>query len=637
MAGSTAGQEGIRGMANTVRLTTGQAVVRFLMNQWSERDGREQRLIGGACGIFGHGNLSGLGQGFAQEGGQVPFYQPFHEQSMVHMAVGYARARRRLATMVCTASIGPGTANMYTGAAGATVQRVPVLLLTSDHYASRRQGVVLQQLEHATNFDLSVADGFRTVSAFYDKISRPEQIIPSLLEAMRVLTSPAETGAVTISICQDTQTEAADYPEEFFAKRVWHVDRRPPEPVQVDRVLTLLRGASRPLLISGGGVYYSEAEAELRAFAERFAIPVVETVAGRSTMPAESSMALGALGVAGNIAANELASQADLVLAVGTRLTDVTTCSQTLFQNPAVKFASINLAGRDAIKMSAEYMLADARVGLAALAQAARAAGVAPIAAWNKELARVADEWSTKVAPTLVPQIGAQMTQAQALKIVNDLARANSYVVSAAGSLPGDINKLWDSRNAKRCHLEFGFSCMTYEIPSALGLCLAGEKNVYVCIGDGTYLMNPSDVLVAVRENVKLTICIFDNKGYQIIRDLQRLTTGAGFSTEFRGRDNAGNLNGPYMTIDLAANAKSLGASERRVNTPEALKAALQAADAAPGVNVIVIEVAPHAMSIGTKHTFWDIAPPSVAQNVEIGELRHGYEQRRAATQRHHL
>lgn len=624
-------------MSRTLRLTTGQAVARFLVNQWTERDGRQQRLIAGACGIFGHGNLSGLGQGFAEEGGDIPFYQPFHEQSMVHMAVGFARTRRRLATMVCTASIGPGTANMYTGAAGATVQRVPVLLLTSDHYASRRQGVVLQQLEHPTNYDLSVADGFRTVSVFYDKITRPEQIIPSLLEAMRVLTSPAEAGAVTISICQDTQGEAGDYPEEFFTKRVWHAERRPPEQAQVDRVAALLRQAKRPLLISGGGVYYSEAEAALQSFAETYGIPVVETVAGRSTMPGESPMAVGAVGIAGNLAANELASKADLILAVGTRLTDVVTCSQTLFQDPSVKFASINLLGRDAIKMSAEPIIADAREGLTALAAAAAKAGVAKNAGWVKELESASREWRAKAEPTLVAKPNAQMTQAQALKLVNDAARANSYVVGAAGSLPGDINKLWDTRGSKRCHLEFGFSCMTYEIPSAIGLCLAGEKNVYVCIGDGTYLMNPSDLLVAVRENIKLTVCLFENRGYQIIRDLQVLTTGAGFSTEFRGRDNAGKLNGAYLDIDLAMNARSFGAKVERVDTPEKLKAALQAADAVTGVNVIVIEVAPHAMSVGTKHSFWDIAPPMVSANADVVKLRESYEERREQSQRHYL
>ncbi len=624
-------------MVETVRLTTGQAIARFLANQWTERDGREQRLIAGAAGIFGHGNVSGLGQGFAECGGEIPFYQPFHEQSMVHMAVGFARAKRRLSTFACTASIGPGTANMFTGAAGATVQRVPVLLLASDHYASRRQGVVLQQLEAVPSYDLSVADGLRTVSVFYDKITRPEQIIPSLLEAMRMLTSPAETGAVTLSVCQDTQGEVGEFPVEFFRKRVWHVERRPPERGQLQRVLELLRAAKKPVIISGGGVYYAEAEAELRAFAEAFGIPVLETVAGRSTMAGESPFACGALGIAGNLAANELAAGADFVLAIGTRLTDVVTCSQTLFQNPDVRFASINVTGRDAIKMAAEPMIADAREGLNALADAAREAGVKPQAAWREVMDRAVADWRGLAEPTLVAKPGQKMTQAQALKIVNEAAAQDSYVVSAAGSLPGDINKLWDTRGDRRVHLEFGFSCMTYEIPSAIGILLSGQPNVYVCIGDGTYLMNPSDLTVAVRERVKLTVCVFANHGYQIIRDLQMLTTGSAYATEFRGRDNEGKLNGAYLPIDLAQNAESLGARVHAVDTPEALKAALATAAASTGVEVIVIEVEPYAMSVATKHSFWDIAPPMVSEDPEAMQLRRKYEERRDALQRHHL
>ena len=624
-------------MRRSVRLSVGQAIARFLTAQQSERDGHRQRVIGGACGIFGHGNLSGIGQGLYECGGEIPFYQPFHEQSMVHTAVGYARAKRRLSTFACTASIGPGTANMYTGAASATVQRVPVMLLASDHYATRRQGIVLQQLEHATNFDLSVSDGLRTVSAFYDKIVRPEQLVPSLLEAMRVLMSPSETGAVTLSICQDTQGEAGDFPEELFEERVWTVDRRPPESAAIARAAELLLAAERPLIISGGGVYYSEAEAELRAFAERFGIPVVETVAGRSTMAGESPMAAGALGIAGNLAANHLASRADLVLAIGTRLTDVVTCSQTLFQDPDVRFVSINVAGRDAAKLGSHAVLADARAGLEVLGEAAAARGVAPRASWREELDRARSDWNALVAPTLVPTPGKIMTQAQALHVVNKAMHEDSYVVAAAGSLPGDVIKLWDTRGNRRAHLDFGFSCMTYEIPAGIGLALAGERNVAVVVGDGTYLMNPSDLLVAARENVKLTVCVFNNHGYQIIRDLQTLTTGGSFATEFRGRDNAGQTNGAYLDIDLAGNAASLGARVHTASTVAELEAALKEADATPGPTVIVIEVDPYQMSVATKHAFWDIAPPQVSTNEKTQELRRSYEDRRDKTQRHYL
>ncbi|MBL0374269.1 3D-(3,5/4)-trihydroxycyclohexane-1,2-dione acylhydrolase (decyclizing) [Rhizobium sp. KVB221] len=623
-------------MSKGIKLTAGQAVARFLAAQWTERDGVQRPLIGGACGIFGHGNLSGLGQGFAECGGDIPFYQPFHEQSMLHTAIAYARVQRRLSTYACTASIGPGTANMYTGAASATVQRVPVLVLASDHYANRRQGIVLQQLE-SPQYDLSVSDGLRAVSVFFDKITRPEQLIPSLMEAARVLTSPSEAGAVTLSICQDVQGEAAYFPEEFFEKRVWHVERRAAEAAQVGRVAELLKAARKPLIISGGGVYYSEAEREMLAFAERFGIPVVETVAGRSTMPGESEYALGAVGIAGNLAANELATKADLVLAVGTRLTDVVTCSQTLFQNPDVKFASINITGRDTTKLGAEPIVADARAGLEALSQAAAAAGVERQSNWRSEMRNAAESWTSLAAPTLVATPKEMMTQSQALAIVNRAARPDSYVIGAAGSLPGDVAKLWDTRENKRIHLEFGFSCMTYEIPAGIGLVQGGEKNVYVVIGDGTYLMNPSDLLVAARERLKLTVCVFVNHGYQIIRDLQELTTGSSFSTEFRGRDNAGQLNGAYMDIDIAKNAASLGARVHSAATPEELEAALTAADADPGLNVVVIEVDPRKMSVGTKHSFWDIAPPEVAADTAAQELRSKYETRRDALQRHYL
>lgn len=623
-------------MGRKIRLTVGQAIARFLAAQWTERDGVEHRLIGGACGIFGHGNLSGIGQGLVEYGGDIPFYQPFHEQSMVHMAVAYSRVKRRLSTYACTASIGPGSANMYTGAAGATVQRVPVLLLASDHYGTRRQGIVLQQLESA-NYDLSVADGLRTVSVFYDKIVRPEQLLPSLMEATRVLASPSEAGAVTLSICQDTQGEAGEFPEELFEKRVWRVERRPADAGQVGRVAELLAQARRPIIISGGGVYYSEAEQELLAFAERFGIPVVETVAGRSTMSGESEYAMGAVGIAGSLAANQLASQADLVLGVGTRLTDVVTCSQTLFQDPDVRFASINITGRDSTKLGSEPILADARLGLQALAEAAGAKGVGSRSEWLGEMRRAAGDWQALAQPTLKAEAGKPMNQAQALAIVNETVRNDSYVVSAAGSLPGDVAKLWDTRGSKRTHLEFGFSCMTYEIPAGIGLALGGQKNVYVVIGDGTYLMNPSDLLVAARERIKLTVCVFVNHGYQIIRDLQVLTTGDSFSTEFRGRDNTNGYGGAYLDIDIAQNAASLGAKVHRAATPEELKAALAAADAAPGLNVVVIEVDPHKMSVGTKHSFWDIAPPEVSESQAAQKLRVNYEKRRDELQRHYL
>ena len=624
-------------MEKTIRLTVGQAVALFLQNQWTERDGVEQRLIPKACGIYGHGNLSGLGQGFMECGREIQFHQPFHEQSMVHMAVGFARAKRRLSTMACTASIGPGTANMYTGAAGATITKVPVLLLPSDHYGTRRQGIVMQQLEHFSEFDFSIADGLRPVSVFFDKIVRPEQLVASLMEATRVLASPDEAGAVTLSICQGVQSEAGDFPVKLFEKRVWHVDRRPPADAQVARVAQLLKDAEKPLIISGGGVYYSEAEAALRDFAETFGIPVVETIAGRSTMGDALPMAAGGVGVAGNFAANHLAEHADLVLAIGTRMLDVSTCAQTAFQNPDVRFASINILGKDAFKFAAEPILADAREGISKLAAAAEEIGVIPNEQWVKTTERVKKEWHDLASPTLMVKDGVPMTQAQALKIINDAIPENSYVVAVAGSLPGDVHKLWDTSGDKKCHLDFGYSCMTYEIPSGIGLSMAGEKNVFVCIGDGTYLMNPSDLIVAAREGIKMTVCLFVNHGYQIIRALQVMTTGIDFDVEFRERQGQGGKKGDFLPIDFAKHAESLGAKVHKASTGEELGQSLNRAKSEEGLSVVVIEVDPYEMSIGTKNSFWDIAPPMVSKDPEVKELRRSYEEQRDEIQRYYL
>jgi 3D-(3,5/4)-trihydroxycyclohexane-1,2-dione acylhydrolase (decyclizing) len=624
-------------MEKTMRLTVGQAVALFLQNQWSERDGVEQRLIPKACGIYGHGNLSGLGQGFMECGPEIQFHQPFHEQSMVHMAVGFARAKRRLSTMACTASIGPGTANMYTGAAGATITKVPVLLLPSDHYATRRQGIVMQQLEHTVEYDFSIADGLRPVSVFFDKIVRPEQLTPSLMEAARVLTSPDEAGAVTLSLCQGVQSEAGDFPVKLFEKRVWHVDRRPPADSQVARVVQLLKDAKKPLIISGGGVYYSEAEGVLRDFAETFGIPVVETIAGRSTMGDALPMAAGGLGVAGNFAANHLAEHADLVIAIGTRMLDVSTCAQTAFQNPDVRFASINILGKDAFKFAAEPILADAREGISKLAAAAEEIGISPNEQWVKTTERVKKEWHELASPTLIVKDGEPMTQAQALKIINDTIPENSYVVAVAGSLPGDVHKLWDTRGDKKCHLDFGYSCMTYEIPGGIGLSMAGEKNVFVCIGDGTYLMNPSDLIVAAREEINMTVCLFVNHGYQIIRALQVMTTGTDSDVEFRKRQGEGEKKGDFLPIDFAKHAESLGAKVHKASTGEVLRLSLNRAKGEDGPSVVVIEVDPYEMSVGTKNSFWDIAPPMVSKDPKVQDLRRSYEEERDEIQRYYL
>lgn len=612
-------------MAKTIRLTCGQAVAKFLQNQYSERDGREQRLICAVFGIFGHGNAAGLGQGFMQCCPDIAFHQPFHEQEMVHTAVAYARAKRRLSTFACTSSIGPGTANMYTGAAGATIQRVPVLLLPSDHYATRRQGVVLQQLEHPISPDIGVTEGLRCVSTYFDRVTRPEQIISSLMEAMRVLTSPAEAGAVTVAICQDVQTHAFDYPEAFFDRRVWRVARRPAEADDITRLVDMLHAAKAPLIISGGGVLYSEAEAELLVLAEALGIPVAETIAGRSTMPGESAMALGGIGMVGTSAANDIAARADLVLAVGTRLSDCVTCSQTLFHNPDVRFASINVTGRDAIKQGAHAVVSDAKVALAELINAARQAGIAPGAQWVSDVGQARAAWDEQVAPSLAAPESGAMTQSQALAMVNETLGANSVTVAAAGSLPGDVHKLWQTDNGRKVHLEFGFSCMTYEISAGIGLAMSGEyDDVCVCIGDGTYLMNPGPVITAVRENLNLTIIIFVNDGYQVIRSLQLAKTGHGYATEFRG--SASEPDGDYLAIDYVQNAASLGAQVFAADDVEGFRTALADGRACTGVRVIAVRVDRHQMSVAPLHGFWDIEPPEVSTCAQTQNIRAAYE-----------
>ena len=615
-------------MTSCVRMTTGQAVARFLQNQYSLRDGRRQRLIPAAFGIFGHGNLSGLGQGFMECGDQIRFYQPFHEQAMVHTAVAYARAKRRLSTFACTSSIGPGTANMYTGAAGATIQRVPVLLLPSDHYATRRQGVVLQQLEHPLCPDIGVTEGLRSVSAYFDRITRPEQIVPSLLEAMRILTSPAETGAVTIAICQDVQGHAFDFPAGFFAERDWRVPRRPPEDRDIGELAGILQAAEAPMIISGGGVFYSEAEEELLSLATASGIPVAETIAGRGTMPGESQWTLGALGIAGNSAANETAARADLVLAVGTRMSDVLTCSQTLFRNPQVRFATINVTGRDAIKQGAFAVLADAKVALAGLTKVASELGVATGPPWRDTVQQAKARWSERIAPLLAAPAAGVPTQIQALSMLNESLGENSVTVAAAGSLPGDIYKLWQTDRNRKVHLEFGFSCMTYEMSAGIGLALAADHDqICVCIGDGTYLMNPSPVVTAVRENLDLLIVIFVNDGYQIIRDLQVATTGRGFATEFRHRGSGVDPNGEYLEIDYAMNAQSLGAKVFAAKDAEGLRRALQRALEETGVRVVTVKVDRHDTSPAAEHAWWDIAPPQTAQCEQTQALRARYDE----------
>jgi 3D-(3,5/4)-trihydroxycyclohexane-1,2-dione acylhydrolase (decyclizing) len=622
----------------TVRLTMAQAVVKFLQAQHSERDGKTRRLIPAMFGIFGHGNVCGLGQALEECGRDLPYYQPCNEQSMVHTAVGFAKANLRLATLACTASIGPGSTNMITGAATATINRLPVLLFPSDYYATRRQGPVLQQLEHPVSGDVSVNDCFRPVSRFFDRISRPEQLLTALPEAMRVLTDPVETGTVTIALPQDIQAYAYDYPANLFQKRIWRVERRLPDPRRIEEAVGLLKEAQRPVIIAGGGIHYSEAWQELQDFAEALGIPVAETFAGKGALRNASPMTLGGHGLEGTGAAATLVSQADLVVCIGTRLTDFATGSQSCFNHPQVRFVSINVSSHDAYKQGAVPITADAREALRALHQAAKSARIRPRPTYLEEIAAARKAWAEKLQrEVFTHHEGEAMSQGELIQALNHEARPGDTAIAAAGGPPGDLLKLWDASAGRACHLEFGYSCMGYEIPAGLGVRLAQPKGeVYVFIGDGTYLMNPTELMTALQEDLKITVVISENHGYQCIRRLQMWRTGVSFGNEFRHRDpNTNRLEGEYVQIDLAKNAESFGARTWHVETPEELRQALRDARSERRTCVIVAETEKQRFLPGGG-VWWDVAPAEVSQDPTTQKLRTDYERDRSRLQRFH-
>jgi 3D-(3,5/4)-trihydroxycyclohexane-1,2-dione acylhydrolase (decyclizing) len=615
-----------------------QAVVKYLQLQHSERDGQSRRLIPAMFGIFGHGNVCGMGQALEECGEGLPYYQPCNEQSMVHTAIGFAKANRRLATLACTASIGPGSTNMITGAATATINRLPVLLLPSDYYATRRQGPVLQQLEHPVSADVSVNDCFRPVSRFFDRITRPEQLLTALPEAMRVLTDPVETGTVTIALPQDIQAHAFDYPLHLFQRRLWRVERRCADPQRITEAVRLLQEAERPVILAGGGVHYSEAGAELRALAEALGIPVGETFAGKGAIADRSELALGGHGLEGTGAAAQIVSQADLVLCIGTRLTDFATGSQSCFNNPRVRFISINVCSHDASKQGALPITADARLALRALHEAASAAEIRPRASYLAEIAAARRQWADRLErEVFTPHPGEAMSQAELIQTLNQSARSGDTVIAAAGGPPGDLLKLWDSTEGRTCHLEFGYSCMGYEIPAGLGVRLAQDSGeVFVLIGDGTYLMNPTELMTALQEDLKITVVVSENHGYQCIRRLQMWRTGVSFGNEFRRRDpDTKRLEGQYVAIDIARNAESLGARAWHVQTPEELREALAQARLERGTCVIVAEIEKHRNLPGGG-VWWDVAPAEASREPITQTLRAEYERDRARLQRFH-
>ena len=601
-----------------MRLTVAQATVRFLAAQHTERDGEQRRLIAGCFGIFGHGNVAGLGQALLQEPEAMPYYQGRNEQGMVHAAAGYARMSDRLSTLACTASVGPGSTNMVTGAALATINRLPVLLLPGDVFATRAAGTVLQELEDPTSYDVSVNDTLKPVSRYWDRIERPEQLAPALLAAMRVLTDPADTGAVTLALPQDVQAEAHDWPEELFERRVWRVRRPLPEVAPLAEAAALLRGAERPLIVSGGGTIYAAATRALRELAEATGIPVAETQAGKGSLPYDHPSSVGAIGATGTTAANALARDADVVLGVGTRWSDFTTASRSLF-GAGTRFVNLNVAPVDAFKHSGVPLVADAREGLEALAVALEGHAVPDE---HRERAReLAAAWDEVVERAYRLGHGPLPAQSEVIGAVNRVSEPTDVVVCAAGSMPGDLHKLWRTRDPKGYHVEYGFSCMGYEIAGGLGVKMAApEREVIVMVGDGSYLMMAQELVTAVAEGFKLTVVLVQNHGYQSIGALSESVGSQRFGTRYRyaGTDRT-------LPVDLAANAESLGAAVVRVSTVEELEAALAGARRASHTTVVHVETDP-LVGAPSSEAWWDVPVAEVSELDSTRAARTEYE-----------
>jgi 3D-(3,5/4)-trihydroxycyclohexane-1,2-dione acylhydrolase (decyclizing) len=612
-----------------LRLTVAQATVRFLAQQFSERDGVEQRLVPGCFGIFGHGNVAGVGQALlqAQLTGEahMPYYLARNEQGMVHAAVGFARMRNRMQAMACTASIGPGSSNMLTGAALATINRIPVLLLPSDSFATRASSPVLQELEDPRGYDISVNDAFRPLSRFFDRINRPEQLPSALLAAMRVLTDPAETGAVTIALPQDVQAEGHEWPEALFARRVWHIARSVPEPAALDRATDVIRAARRPLIVAGGGVIYSEAEDALRDFASATGVPVADTQAGKGAILADHPCAVGGVGSTGSPVANALAREADVIIGIGTRYSDFTTASRTAFQNTDVRFVNLNITPFDAAKQAATSLVADARHGLEALNAALADYRVDD--AYTAEFAEYRDRWDALVEAAFTLGHQPLPAQTEVIGALAEVMEPRDVVVQAAGSLPGDLQMLWRAREVKQYHVEYGYSCMGYEIAGALGIKMAApDREVFAMVGDGSYLMMSQEIVTAVSEGIKLIILLVQNHGFASIGALSESLGSQRFGTQYRFRDaQTGMLDGAKLPIDLAANAQSLGADVLRVSTIDELRIALRKARAAERITVVHIETDPLA-PVPSSESWWDVPVAEVSQLDSTQQASLSYE-----------
>ncbi|MFP3536173.1 3D-(3,5/4)-trihydroxycyclohexane-1,2-dione acylhydrolase (decyclizing) [Pseudomonas sp. SIMBA_021] len=639
---------------STIRLTMAQALVKFLDNQYVEVDGQQSRFVAGVFTIFGHGNVLGIGQALQQDPGQLRVHQGRNEQGMAHAAIGFAKQHLRRKVYACTASVGPGAANMLTAAATATANRIPLLLLPGDVFASRQPDPVLQQIEQFHDLGISTNDAFKAVSKYWDRINRPEQLMSAALQAMRVLADPAQTGAVTLALPQDVQAEAYDYPLSFFARRVHRIDRRPPTEAMLADAVALLRGKRKPLLICGGGVKYAAANQALQAFAERFAIPVAETQAGKSALLSSHPLNVGGIGETGCLAANLLAREADLIIGVGTRYSDFTTSSKWLFQHPQVQFLNLNINPGDAVKLDGVQLLADARAGLQALGEAL--AGSAYRAGWgtrvaearaqlDAELERVhgvhyqGEDFVPEVNDALDPAVlrefieltGSCLTQSQVLGVLNQTLADDAVIVAAAGSLPGDLQRSWRSKGLNTYHVEYGYSCMGYEIAAALGVKLAApEREVYALVGDGSYLMLHSELLTSIQEQRKINVVLLDNMAFGCINNLQLGQGLDSFATEFRYRNpDSDQLDGGLIPVDYAMSAAAYGCKTYKVRNLEQLHAALADARLQRVSTLIDIKVLPKTMLHGYL-SWWHVAVAGVSGSERVAAAAAAIDQQLA-------
>jgi 3D-(3,5/4)-trihydroxycyclohexane-1,2-dione acylhydrolase (decyclizing) len=612
-----------------------QALILYLSRQYVERDGQEHRFFAGAWGIFGHGNVAGIGQALQQYAHEFRYYQSRNEQAQVHAAIAYAKHKNRLQTFACTSSIGPGATNMITGAAVATVNRIPVLLLPGDIFAERIQAPVLQQLESEHTQDISVNDCFKPVSRYWDRINRAEQLITAMPEAMRVLTSPAETGAVTLCLPQDVQTFSFDYPTAMFEKRIWHIPRNRPDRDLIRKAASWIRESRAPMIVAGGGVHYSEAHAALRTFSERFGIPVGETQAGKGSLVYDYPLNLGAIGATGTQGANRIARDADLIIGIGTRYSDFTTASKTAFGNPDVRFININVSEFDAYKHNAVPLVGDARATLEELIEAVgdwhtpdeyQQSARAYNAAWDAEVTQI---YNLEHQPML--------SQGEVVGMVNTFSRPQDVVLCAAGSLPGDLHKLWRTRDPRGYHLEYGFSTMGYEIAGGLGVAMADpERDVYVMVGDGSYLMMNTEIVTMVQERIKVIIVLLDNHGYASIGGLSKSVGSDGFGTKYRYRTESDHLDGETLPIDYAANCASLGAHVIRARDRGEFMNALQASREVKGVPVCIVVETDRRQRVGGYDSWWDVAVSEVSENPAVQEAHERYTEAKK-NQRHYL